>query len=213
MKPEEFVAFFGEVRASAILRTPLAEAVGPAMDAAIRGGFRVVEFTLNTPGALEHIREFSKREGVIVGAGTVLSVEQARAAVAAGARFTVSPVIDEAVVDEAARLGVAAMPGTRTPTEMQRAHVAGAQLQKLFPGFGDEGPDYIRACRGPLPHLKIVPTNGVDETNAAAYFDAGAFAVGFVACLFRPDDMAAGRFDAIEQRSREYLAACGSEGA
>ena len=213
MKPEEFVSLFGEVRASAILRTPHGAAVAPAMDAAIRGGFRVVEFTLNTPGALAQIAEFSRRDGIVVGAGTVLTVEQARASVAAGAQFLVSPIVDEAVIEEAHKLGVAAMPGTRTPTEMQRAHVAGAQLQKLFPGFGEEGPDYIRACRGPLPHLKIVPTNGVDGSNAQAYFEAGAWAVGFVACLFRPEEMATGNFAAIEQRARDYLAACGAPGS
>lgn len=207
MTPNEFTAFFHEQRASAILRTDRADAAAPAMDAAIRAGFCICEFTLTVPGVFDLIAAFSKRDGIVVGAGTVLTVEDARRAVQAGARFLVSPVVDEAMIEEAQRLGVAAMPGTHTPTEMLRAHRAGAPLQKLFPAPGI-GPAYVRACLGPMPFLRIVPTSGVDASNAAAYFAAGAFAVGFVAPLFDADDLAAGRFDRIEQRGRDLLAAC-----
>ncbi|MEC9372231.1 MAG: bifunctional 4-hydroxy-2-oxoglutarate aldolase/2-dehydro-3-deoxy-phosphogluconate aldolase, partial [Planctomycetota bacterium] len=133
MRPDEFVRFFHEQRASAILRTDNRERAGQAMDAALAGGFRVVEFTLTIPGAIDLIGEFAERPGVVVGAGTVLTEDDARAAVEAGASFLVSPVTDEAVIDAAKSLGVAAMPGASTPTEMWRAHRAGAQLIKLFP--------------------------------------------------------------------------------
>ncbi len=206
MRPEEFVSFLHAHKASAILRTSIGQAAKPAMDAALRGGFKVIEFTLTTPTALELIGEFSKRQGIVVGAGTVLSADDAHAAVDAGAAFLVSPVIDEAVIEAARSLGVAMMPGTHTPTEMLRAHRAGASLQKLFPAPGI-GPAYIKACLGPMPFLRIVPTSGVDGSNAAAYLQAGAFAVGFVTSLFDPDDLAAGRFDTIEQRARSLLAA------
>jgi Entner-Doudoroff aldolase len=206
MQPDEFVQFFRDERASAILRTSIPDAAGPAMEAALRAGFRVVEFTLTTPGALDLIAEFSQREGIVVGAGTVLTPDEAKAAVDAGARFLVSPVVDEGVIGTAVKLGVAVMPGTHTPTEMLRAYNAGAQLQKLFPAPGI-GADYVHACLGPMPFLRIVPTSGVDETNAAAYLEAGAFAVGFVAPIFNPDDMAAGDFDRIEGRARLMLAA------
>ncbi|MHC4081682.1 MAG: bifunctional 4-hydroxy-2-oxoglutarate aldolase/2-dehydro-3-deoxy-phosphogluconate aldolase [Planctomycetota bacterium] len=206
MQPDEFVQFFGSHKASAILRTPIEEAAGPAMDAAVRAGFKVIEFTLTTPGALRLIGEFSKRPGIVVGAGTVLTPDEARAAVESGARFLVSPVVDEAVIETGLGLGVAMMPGTHTPTEMLRAYRAGAQLQKLFPAPGI-GPAYVHACLGPMPFLRIVPTSGVDETNAAAYLEAGSFAVGFVAPVFDPQDMAAGRLDQIEQRARTLLAA------
>lgn len=212
MRPEEFVMRYREARASAILRTNVADAVAPAMEAAIRAGFRVIEFTLNTPNALQHIEEFSARESLVVGAGTVLTAADARTAVDAGARFIVSPVVDEAVIDEAAKLGVAAMPGTHTPTEMQRAWAAGAQLQKLFPGPAG-GASYVKACLGPLPHLKIVPTSGVDADNAADFLEAGAWAIGFVAPLFAPEDMAEGRFDRIEERARRLLGAVDRTGA
>jgi 2-dehydro-3-deoxyphosphogluconate aldolase/(4S)-4-hydroxy-2-oxoglutarate aldolase len=206
MEPDEFVQFFADHRASAILRTSIADAAAPAMEAALRAGFRIVEFTLTTPGAFDLIAEFSQREGIVVGAGTVLTPDEAKAAVDAGAQFLVSPVVDESVIETAAGLGVAVMPGTHTPTEMLRAYRAGAPLQKLFPAPGI-GPEYVHACLGPMPFLRIVPTSGVDETNAAAYLEAGAFAVGFVAPIFNPDDMAAGDFNRIEQRARLMLAA------
>ncbi|MCP3903291.1 MAG: bifunctional 4-hydroxy-2-oxoglutarate aldolase/2-dehydro-3-deoxy-phosphogluconate aldolase, partial [Planctomycetes bacterium] len=106
---DDFLERFRSARASAILRTDVPGAAGPAMEAAVRGGFRIVEFTLTTPGALELIGAFSRRDDVVTGAGTVLTVEDARAAVDAGASFLVSPVTDEAVIEEAARLGVAMM--------------------------------------------------------------------------------------------------------
>ena len=206
MKPEEFAVFLGEQRASAILRTSIAEAVEPAMAAAVRGGFRIVEFTLTTPGALECIERFSARTGLVVGAGTVIEADDVDNAVRAGARFLVSPVVDEEVIERAVGLGVAIMPGTRTPTEMLRAWRAGAVLQKIFPA-PSEGPAFARACLGPLPFLRLVPTSGVDRENAAAWLAAGAWAVGFVAPLFDPRALEEGRFDRIEQRAGELLAA------
>ena len=206
MTPDEFVSFFGQVKASAILRTPSAEAAAPAMEAALRGGFKVIEFTLTIPNALELIQEFSQRPSVVVGAGTVLTTQDAEAAVKAGATCLVSPVVDETVIDAAKSLDVAMMPGTHTPTEMLRAHRAGGQLQKLFPAPGWGAP-YVTACLGPMPFLKIVPTNGVDADNVAAYLAAGAFAIGFVAPLFDAAAMAAGNYDSIEQRARDLIAA------
>jgi 2-dehydro-3-deoxyphosphogluconate aldolase/(4S)-4-hydroxy-2-oxoglutarate aldolase len=206
MPPDEFMNEFRAARASAILRTDLADAAGPAMVAAIRGGFRICEFTLTIPGALDLIRAFSKREGIIVGAGTVLTPLEAHEAVDAGARFLVSPVVDEGVIAAAIERGVAAMPGTFTPTEMLRAHRAGARLQKLFPA-PDAGPKYLKAILGPMPFLNIVPTNGVHENNARSWLKHGAFAVGFVNTLFDPNDLAAGDYDRIEARARAAMAA------
>lgn len=206
MTPESFIDHYRTARASAILRTDLADAAEPAMRAAIAAGFRVLEFTLTVPNALELIREFSSIEDVVVGAGTVLTPPQARDAVEAGARFLVSPVVDEAVIDESKVLNVAMMPGCYTPTELLRAHRAGAALQKLFPA-PEPLPNYIKSVRGPMPFLQIVPTNGVHENNAAAVLKAGAFAVGFVNNLFDPNDLAQGRFDRVEERGRRMLEA------
>ena len=209
MTPSEFVTRLGQLRASAILRTASADAAVAAMDAAVRGGFQICEFTLTIPDVFDIIREFSHRHPeVIVGAGTVLEVGEAQRAVDAGARFLVSPVTDEAVIQAASQLGVACMPGTHTATEMLRAHRAGAPLQKLFPAPGI-GPDYIKACLGPMPFLKIVPTHGVTRDNARAWLDAGAYALGFVAPLFDPALISERRFAAIEQRARDLLAVVG----
>jgi len=206
MKPEAFVGRLGEVRASAILRCPSRQAAASAMEAAVRGGFRIVEFTLTIPGALDLVEEFARRQDLIVGAGTVLTPDDARSAVTRGARFLVSPVIDREVVAAGLSLGVAVVPGCHTPTEMLAAHRAGAPLQKLFPAPAN-GPAYLRACIAPLPFLRVVPTNGVDATNARAWLDAGAFAVGFTQSLFDADEIKAGRFDRIEERARALLAA------
>ncbi|HEX4823053.1 MAG TPA: bifunctional 4-hydroxy-2-oxoglutarate aldolase/2-dehydro-3-deoxy-phosphogluconate aldolase [Candidatus Polarisedimenticolaceae bacterium] len=209
MTPSAFVERLGRVRATAILRTSLADAAAPAMEAAIRGGFRLVEFTLSVPKAIEQIEAFARRDDLVVGAGTVLTTAEAKDAVRAGARFLVSPIVDEAIIDEARALGVAMLPGCHTPTEMMRAHRAGATLQKLFP-VPASGPDYVRACLGPMPFLKIVPTSGVDASNAAAWLAAGCYAVGFVGSLFDPTALAQGRFDLIEERARQCVAAVGS---
>jgi len=133
-------------------------------------------------------------------------VEEARAAVQRGARFLVSPVMDPEVIAAARELGVASIPGCHTPTEMFNAHRAGAPLQKLFPAPGS-GPAFLRATLAPMPFLRIVPTNGIDAGNARAWLDAGAFAVGFTNALFDPAELAAGRFDRIEERARALLAA------
>jgi 2-dehydro-3-deoxyphosphogluconate aldolase / (4S)-4-hydroxy-2-oxoglutarate aldolase len=209
MKPEQFLDILWRERGTAIMRTGDQTVAAEAMEAAVRGGFRVCEFTMTTPGVLELIAQFAGKEGIVVGAGTVLTVADARAAAGAGARFLVSPVVDEEVIAAAAELGVAMMPGTHTPTEMLRAHRAGAQLQKLFPAAGG-GPDYVRSILGPLPMLRIVPTNGVDESNAAAYLQAGAFATGFVRALFPPAAMATGDMDAVEERAQDLKAALDS---
>lgn len=204
MTPHAFVDLVARERATAILRTDDRSAAAPAMAAAVAGGFRVVEFTLTIPGAYELIAEFARRDDLVVGAGTVLEVAEARRAVDAGARFLVSPVTDEAVIAAAAELGVASMPGAHTPTEMLRAHRAGAPLVKLFPAPAG-GPAYLRSVLAPLPFLKVVPTNGVDAGNAADWLDAGAWGVGFAATLFERADLAARRFDRIEERARGIL--------
>ena len=207
--PSDFVASLGAARAVAILRCHDQELASGAMDAAVRGGFRMVEVTLTVPGALEVIADLARRPELTVGAGTVLTVAEAERAVAAGARFLVSPVLDLEAAAAGRALGVAILPGTHTPTEMFAAYRAGAPLQKLFPAPG-AGPDYVRACLAPLPFLRLVPTNGVDEANAAAWLAAGAFAVGFAGALFAPADLAARDCDRIEARARRLLAAIAS---
>jgi Entner-Doudoroff aldolase len=205
MEVDAFVELLRRERASAILRCSERAAAREAMDAALRGGFRVVEVTLTTPGALPLIAELAARPGVVVGAGTVLSVAEAEEAVKAGARFLVSPVVDPAVIRRATDLGVASLPGAHTPTELLAAHRAGAPLLKLFPAPAG-GPAWLRSVLAPLPFLRIVPTNGVDIDNAADWLAAGAWALGFVASLFVAEDLRDRRWDRIEERAARILA-------
>lgn len=201
---QEIIKLIEQRRVSAIIRADDARLAADAMSAAVAGGFRMVEFTLTTPGALELVAQFSKKPDVIVGAGTVLDPAQAREAVAAGARFIVSPVTDSAVIAEAARLDVVSIPGAFTPTEMLAAHRFGADIIKLFPAPGNVR-DFIVAVRGPLPNLRIFPTAGVDAENMVEVLRAGAFGVGFVRALFDPADMAAGNIASIERRAADII--------
>jgi Entner-Doudoroff aldolase len=191
--------------ASAIIRTGDAETARLAMEAAVGGGFRVVEFTLTTPGALELVAEFSARPDLLVGAGTVLQPLDVRRAVEAGARFVVSPVCDPEVIREAAACEAVSIPGTFTPTEMIAAQRAGADLVKLFPAPANVA-EYISAVLGPLPSLRIFPTAGVTLENCVEVLRSGAFGVGFVRALFDPRDLADRRFKAIEERAARLIA-------
>ncbi len=211
MTPDEFPAELARRRASAILRTKDEGAVLPAMEAAVRAGFTVIEFTLTTPGALEAISKFREREDLLVGAGTVLTTDQVKDAVGAGAQFLVSPVEDHSIIRASLDAGVTPIPGCHTPTELAAAHGAGAPLQKLFPAPAG-GPAWLRSVMGPLPFLRVVPTNGVDETNARHWLAAGAVALGFVAPLFEPEAMARHDWNRIEARARALrMAAIGDE--
>ena len=116
MTPDTIVEKIGRAKASAILRTNNQEKAAQAMEAAIRGGFSIIEFTLTIPGIFDLVQDFSRRKGLVVGTGTVMDVAQAQRSVDAGARFLVSPVVDETVIVAANELGVASMPGTHTPT-------------------------------------------------------------------------------------------------
>ena len=170
------------------------------MEAAVAGGFRLVEFTLTTPGAFELIARFSERAELTVGAGTVMTLDNAREAVSAGAKFLVSPICDAEVIAEAAKLDVVSIPGTYTPTEMETAHRLGADFMKVFPAPAG-GVEFIRAVRGPLPHLRLFPTAGPTPDNFIEYLDAGCAGVGFVRSLFEPADLATRNFDAIRDRA------------
>lgn len=190
---------------SAIVRAEDEGVARDAMAAAVDGGFRLVEFTLTTPGAMRLIGEFAGRDGLLVGAGTVLTAEQARAAVDAGASFLVSPIVDRAIIELAGELGAAVIPGAYSPTEMETAHRYGADFIKVFPAPAG-GVDFIRAVRGPLPHLPLFPTNGVTADNLGEYLSAGVVGAGFVKPLFDPQLMAAGDFAGVRARAAQIVA-------
>lgn len=209
MPLDDFLRTLWDARITAILRTTDEGLAAEAMDAAIRGGMRIVELTLTTPGALRIIADLAARDALTVGAGTVLRPAQARAAVDAGARFLVSPIMDPEIIALARDLGVPILPGVHTPTEMIAAHRAGAPLLKLFPAPAG-GPVWLRSALAPLPFLRVVPTNGVDLDNAAAWLRAGAFAVGMTTALFEPAALAARDLLGIESRARALVRAVGA---
>lgn len=191
-------------RVSAILRTDDERLASEAMKAAVAGGFRMVEFTLTTPGALRLICNYTRDPELFVGAGTVLSPQQAREAVDAGARFLVSPVCDPQVIAEANTLGVVAIPGTFTPSEMMTAHRCGADLVKLFPAPHDVA-EYVATILAPLPFLRIFPTAGVTADNFVGILRAGAAGVGFTRFLFDPADLSARNLAAIQRRAADII--------
>jgi 2-dehydro-3-deoxyphosphogluconate aldolase/(4S)-4-hydroxy-2-oxoglutarate aldolase len=160
-----------------------------------------IEITFSTPGAAEAIAE-ARRElpDALVGAGTVLDWASLTAACDAGATFLVSPHTDEALLEAARERGVPFLAGALTPTEVVRAHRAGATCVKLFPGSA-VGPSYVKALRGPLPHIPLMPTGGVDENNLGEWFAAGVVAVGMGGAL------ATGTPEAVEAAARRVSAA------
>ena len=153
-------------------------------DALLAAPVLVMEVTLNTPGALELIRMLRDRfgENMYIGAGTVRTVDQFDAAIAAGAQFTVAPGLHPAVVNQARKADILHIPGVYTATEAETACAAGSRLLKLFPAnFG--GPAYLKALRAPLDDVRFVPTGGIGPDNAAAWASAGAAALGVGSAL------------------------------
>ena len=184
------------------LRMNDASVLADACRAAACGGLRVLEVTLTSPGALDTIRAL-KNEDMIVGAGTVLTFDDVRAVAASGGRFVLSPVFDPRVVDEAHRLGLLAVPGATTPNEIFAAHRHGARMVKVFPSGPIGGPDYIRAVRGPLPDVKLLPTSGATSETLKDYLDAGAVCVGIGGEVFPPGFT----LDSVESAARRVRAA------
>jgi 2-dehydro-3-deoxyphosphogluconate aldolase/(4S)-4-hydroxy-2-oxoglutarate aldolase len=180
MKPEQTLDRIGEIGIIPVVRATSSEHALEAVEAIEAGGIPVVEITMTVPNAISTIREVRARSGerVLVGAGTVSNAEQARACLDAGAQFLVSPGLAVSVLELARTLGVLAIPGALTPTEVMAASEAGARAIKIFPCGSVGGPKYIKALRGPFPDLRFIPTGGVSPANAAEFFAAGAFAVG-----------------------------------
>lgn len=192
----------------AILRHTEASRAIDTAEALLRAGVDIVEVTLNTAGALGMLEAIAGHFGerLVVGAGTVMSAAAAEQAVGAGASLIVCPHLDEAIVGFAARIDVAVVPGSFTPTEIVRAWAAGASMVKVFPA-GPVGPGYIRDLRGPLNEIPLVPTGGVTLDNAAEFIRAGAAALGLGSALVQPRLVAAGQFDQIEATAGQFLAA------
>jgi 2-dehydro-3-deoxyphosphogluconate aldolase / (4S)-4-hydroxy-2-oxoglutarate aldolase len=168
-----------------VVRAASVEEARRAVEAIHLGGIPVIEITMTVPEATRIIQELAKQYGekVLVGAGTVTKAQGAEACIDAGAEFLVSPGLSVAVLEVAAKHGILAIPGALTPTEVMRAREAGAEVIKIFPCSSAGGPKHIRALRAPFPDAQFIPTGGVNLSNAAEYFAAGAFALGVGADL------------------------------
>jgi 2-dehydro-3-deoxyphosphogluconate aldolase/(4S)-4-hydroxy-2-oxoglutarate aldolase len=190
--------------AVAVVRLHSTESAIRVADALHAGGVTALEITVTVPDAFAVIAAIARRFGdeVCVGVGTVLDVETVRGAVAAGAKYVVSPVFRPLVIAEAHRLGVPAMPGAITPTEILTAHDAGADVVKIFPA-DSFGPGYLKSVLAPMPFLRLMPTGGVTPDNVGDWIAAGAVAVGLGGALVDAKLVAAGDWDGITARARK----------
>jgi len=190
----------------AIVRAERLTQVVPMVEALVAGGIVATEITMTTPNALAAIREAREKLGdrSLIGVGTVVDAETCRAAIEAGAEFIVTPVCRTELVPIAHAANRPILVGAYTPTEAQTAHEAGADFIKIFPADA-LGPGYIKALRAPLPHLRIVPTGGVDAHNVADFLRAGCPAVGVGSALVSAKILQDGNWPELTQRAKELV--------
>jgi 2-dehydro-3-deoxyphosphogluconate aldolase/(4S)-4-hydroxy-2-oxoglutarate aldolase len=190
-----------------VIRARSADEAAQAIGAIQKGGISVLEITMTVPGAVELIREVVRRAtDALVGAGTVLDPETARACIEAGARFVVSPALNAQTISACRDAGVVVLPGALTPSEVVNAWNAGADLVKVFPASALGGPSYIRALKAPLPQIDLVPTGGVNLKTAKDFIKAGAAALGVGADLVDLEALRRGEPDLVTERARQFLA-------
>ncbi len=180
-----------------------------AADAVCEGGIPIVEITMTVPGAVDVIRELTKSSSgdVLIGAGTVLNAEAARKCLDAGAQFLVSPGLNLQVIRFAASEGKLMMAGALTPTEVITAWEAGSDFVKVFPCGQVGGAKYIKALRGPLPQVLLVPTGGVNLNTAGEFIEAGASALGVGGEMVQAEALKSGKPEIIVEKASKFLAA------
>lgn len=208
MTSKEILAFITEVGIVPIVRTSSADAALRSVEAIYNGGVRAAEVTMTVPGAVRVLEKLADQFGgkLVLGAGTVLDPETARACMLAGAEFFVTPSLRVSTIEMAKRYSKVICPGALTPTEVLAAWEAGADVVKVFPCGNVGGPKYIKALKGPFPQIEMVPTGGVNLENTGDFLKAGACAVGVGAELVDAKTVQEGRFDIIQERARQYLA-------
>lgn len=192
----------------AVVRAKRADQAVPLAEALVAGGVIAVEITMTTPNAIAAIREASAKLGTraLIGVGTVLDEATCQAAIEAGAQFIVSPICRRELVPIAHKAGKPIMLGSYTPTEAQLAHEAGSDFIKIFPA-DTLGPNYIKALRAPLPHLKIVPTGGVDLKTISDFFKAGVAAVGAGSSLISKEVLDQDDWATLTKTAAEFVKA------
>src|SRR5467141_532893 len=190
-----------------VVRASSAGEARVAADAVCQGGIPIVEITMTVPGAVEVIRELARNSTseVLIGAGTVLNPEVALRCLDAGAQFLVSPGLNLKTVELAVREGKLIMAGALTPTEVITAWDAGADFVKIFPCGQVGGAKYIKALKGPLPQIPLVPTGGVNLSTAAEFIEAGAAALGIGGELVQPEALKSNKPELIVETARKFL--------
>jgi 2-dehydro-3-deoxyphosphogluconate aldolase/(4S)-4-hydroxy-2-oxoglutarate aldolase len=188
-----------------VIRTEKPEQAYEAARACIAGGVKLVEVTFSVPDAHEVIGKLSGTEGITVGAGTVLSVEEAKKALKAGASYIVSPHLEEEIVKFVKSEGAVSIPGAATPTEILKAHHAGADIVKLFPFVEMGGLKFLKTIRGPLPFIKYMPSGGVTLENFADYLAARVSGIIVGSAIIKGELVHAGDWQAIKELSERFV--------
>jgi len=209
MNKTEVIQTIKDIGVIPVVRASTAEEAIQVVEAIKAGGLPVLEITMTVPGAVQVIETLSARYGneAIVGAGTVLDPETARACILAGAQFIVSPALNLETITCCRELDIAVMPGALTPSEIVQAWSAGADLVKVFPAGAMGGASYIKSLKAPLPQIELVPTGGVTLANAHAFIEAGAAAVGVGTDLVDIGAIHSGQPEKITQAARAFIEA------
>src|ERR1700693_4751375 len=209
MKRDAILSTILEIGIVPVVRTETAEGAIRAIDAIYRGGIRVAEITMTVPGALRALEKVADKFGdrIVLGAGTVLDPETARACILAGAEFIVTPNLNPATIEMAKRYSKVITPGALTPTEVVNAWQAGGDVIKVFPCSAVGGAKYIKALRAPFPQIEMIPTGGVSLETVGDFLKAGACAVAVGAELIDSANIREGQFGVFEERAKRFLAA------
>lgn len=207
MDKAEVIQTIRDIGVIPVVRAQSADEAMQAIDAIREGGISILEITMTVPGAVGLIEELSNRYGseVLVGAGTVLDPETARACILAGARFVVSPALNPETIEVCRYNEIAVMPGALTPTEVVQAWTAGADFVKVFPAGAVGGASYLKSLKAPLPQIELIPTGGVSLKTAGDFIKAGASALGVGADLVDLKAIREGQQQLITERAREFV--------
>jgi 2-dehydro-3-deoxyphosphogluconate aldolase/(4S)-4-hydroxy-2-oxoglutarate aldolase len=206
MTKEDTLSRISDLGLLAVIRGPSPELTFKMVEALIAGGVFGIEITFSTPSAGEVVKELEKTYGsqILLGMGTLTSVEHVQEAVEAGAQFVVSPHCEEGLAKAMTATGLATMIGAFTPSEIVKAHRLGSDVVKLYPGSSGT-PKYLRSLRAPFPDIPIMPTGGVNIENIKEWFAAGAFAVGAGSALCPSAWAVEGRFKEITERANAFV--------
>jgi 2-dehydro-3-deoxyphosphogluconate aldolase / (4S)-4-hydroxy-2-oxoglutarate aldolase len=209
MTIEDVIRRIGDIGIVPVVRAKTVEDATRAVEAICAGGIRILEITMTVPNATSAIRHMLREYGntVLIGAGTVTTAEQAEQCIRAGAEFIVSPGLSIPVLSVAQACAKLAIPGALTPTELMHAQDNGAKLIKIFPCGNVGGPKYLQSLKAPFPHAALIPTGGVNASNAADYISAGAFALGVGGDLVNASALRDGNLAKITQAARELVQA------